>query len=94
MSTSSSPPGLGGVGLGDFGICVHKLVHGVGELENLGRAAESDTLNTEKYVKAIALSCREMFAAVGRLMEQEPLRVAAMVSAGVGQSSGQSSGAK
>ncbi len=42
----ADPPGLGT--MGSTGLCLHRLVDGIGNLEKIAATVELDTLNTEK----------------------------------------------
>ena len=65
-------PGLGGYvggGIGDIGICLHKLVDGIARLDRVAASVEADSINVEKYVREIALTLRDVVAATGRMFE-------------------------
>ncbi len=84
-------PGLGGYvggGIGDIGICLHKLVDGIARLDRIAVSVEADSINVEKYVREIALTLRDVVAATGRMFEQEPWRVTALITASGGGGGG------
>ena len=90
-------PGLGGYvgpsaqgpgGVGDVGICVHKMVEGMAHLERIAANVEADSINSERYVREMAMTMRDVVAAIRRMFEQEPWRVTALISASKGGGSG------
>ncbi len=60
------------------------MVEGVSQLDRIASSVESDAMNVEKYTKQMALTMREVTAAIGRMFEQEPWRVTALISASGG----------
>ncbi len=103
MSSSSTTPGLGGGGygvggyggqnapglsIGDTGLCLHKMMQGISTMDRIANVVESDSINTEKYVKELAIAVREVTTAVGRMFEQEPWRLTALISASGGGGGG------
>ena len=78
----ADPPGLGT--MGSTGLCLHRLVDGIGDLEKIAATVELDTLNTEKYVKELSVTVRNTMAAIGIMFEQESVRTAAVIAASGG----------
>ena len=78
----ASPPGLGTVG--STGLCLHRLVDGISNLDRISTTVESDSINTEKYVKELSVTVRNMMVAIGIMFEQESVRTAAMITASGG----------
>ena len=77
-----------GLSIGDTGLCLHKMMHNIGIMDRIAGSVEEDSINVEKYVKELATAVREVTTAVGRMFEQEPWRITALITASGGGGGG------
>ncbi len=88
--SSGDPTGLGGFGgdVGESQECYEKLAFALRRLSEIIDNVESDSLNTEGYVKELESMVIKVTKSIGRMFEQEPLRFMAMHTAASGGMSG------
>jgi hypothetical protein len=85
---SPTGPGSSGASIGDMGLCLHRLVQTINDLDRVAAAVEQDSINVEKYLKETAATVRHAISAIGRMFEQEPARVMSVISASGGGGGG------
>ena len=85
---SPTGPGSSGASIGDMGLCLHRLVQTINDLDRVAAAVEQDSINVEKYQKETATTVRHAISAIGRMFEQEPARVMSVISASGGGGGG------
>ena len=69
---SFGPPGLG-TSVGEMSSRLMDILAGIEQLAKIEAEVETDAKNLEKYIKASATTCRNLFQVIGKIMEQEPL---------------------